>query len=190
MDLNTRTENILVIRDYLKRVTETIRKIDYEMIIQVAETIKTIGNATMFIAGNGGSASISSHFTVDLLKSIETRNRQFRLHCLNDSVPTITATGNDISFESIFSRQIKSYGRKGDLLFVISSSGNSNNILNGLQEAKRIEMQTIALTGFDGGKAAQVADISIHVPTEIGDYGVVEDVHSSICHAISSYLKL
>lgn len=180
----------LIISEYFERVAKLLHNVDDERIIEVAEKIKGMQNATLFIAGNGGSAAISSHFNVDLLKAIEVRNQQFKVYCLNDSIPTITATSNDISFEAIFSRQLKAFGRKGDILFVISSSGNSTNILNALEEAKKIGMSTIALTGFDGGRALQIADISIHVQTEIGDYGVVEDIHSSICHAIATYLKL
>lgn len=190
MVLGNAAEKNLSIRDYFKRVSETLENLDYLQIIKVAERIKSISESTLFIAGNGGSAALSSHFTVDLLKALEVGKLHFKLQCLNDSSPTITATGNDISFETIFSRQVKAYGRKDDALFVISSSGNSSNILNLLQTAREIGIATIALTGFDGGRASQIADISIHVQTEIGDYGVVEDVHSSICHAIATYLKL
>lgn len=179
-----------VISEYFERVAKLLHNLDNERIIEVAEKIKGLQNATLFIAGNGGSAAISSHFSTDLLKAIEVRNQQFKVYCLTDSIPIITATSNDISFEAVFSRQVKAFGRKGDVLCVISSSGNSTNILNALEEAKKIGMLTIALTGFDGGKASQITDISIHVQSEIGDYGVVEDIHSSICHAIATYLKL
>ena len=96
---------------------------------------------------------------------------------------------NDFGFKYIFSHQLSNLASAGDLLIVLSASGNSENILEVLGWAKSNQVKTIAMTGFDGGEAKKMADISLHIPTENGDYGVAEDTHSIICHFLSSQFK-
>lgn len=91
-------------------------------------------------------------------------------------------------FEQVFSRQLKSLATKGDLLLVISASGNSPNLLKLVHDAKTIGVEVIALTGFDGGLLAQMADLSVHVSTSMGDYGVAEDLHLMIGHIVKEAL--
>ena len=91
-------------------------------------------------------------------------------------------------FEEVFSRQLNSLGSAGDLLLVISASGNSPNLLKLVDDAKTIGVEVVALTGFDGGRLAQIADLSVHVSTAMGDYGVAEDLHLMIGHIVKEAL--
>jgi D-sedoheptulose 7-phosphate isomerase len=102
--------------------------------------------------------------------------------CLSDNTPLISAIGNDISFEEVFSYQLKSYARPNDLLVCVTGSGNSRNIINACKQAKLIGMQVLALTGFDGGQTLLNADYSFHCPVE--DMQIVEDMHLSFGHLV------
>ena len=141
------------------------------------------------IIGNGGSAAIASHFAVDLIKSGNIRSSPIKAFSLTDNSALLTATANDYKYDEVFSWQLKEIANPGDLLFAISSSGNSTNILNAIQCAKELNVHSISLTGFDGGKAAAMADIALVAKSEIGNYGPVEDVHSIVCHYISRQVR-
>jgi len=122
-------------------------------------------NKNIFVCGNGGSASISEHMTCDHSKGIASNTRLFpRLHCLSSNMSLVTAIANDIGYSDIFSHQLAYQGNDDDLLVVISSSGNSPNVVNALKAAKILKMKTISFTGFDGGKASKLADNNLHVP--------------------------
>lgn len=142
----------------------------------------------VFICGNGGSAATASHMANDLLKGVaKTRGHGFQVISLADNVAILTAIANDFSYEEIFSQQLVELGKKGDLLIVISASGNSPNILKVLAEAKRMELQTVGLLGMTGGKAATAVDLAIIAPAN--DYGPVEDLHLIINHLIYAYFR-
>ena len=108
---------------------------------------------------------------------------------LCDNSGLVTAIGNDFGFDFIFSRQLSNAAIPGDLLIVLTASGNSRNLLVAMEWARDNGVKVLALTGFSGGKVKDLADISIHVPTEIGDYGVAEDAHSILCHFLSSQFR-
>jgi phosphoheptose isomerase len=110
------------------------------------------------------------------------------VHSLSTTVELITAIVNDIGSEQMFTYQLESLGSTGDTLIAISSSGASPNIISALQWAKENGMKTIAMTGFSGGEAAEIADTSLHVP--IDNYGVVEDVHQSLMHILAQFLRV
>jgi D-sedoheptulose 7-phosphate isomerase len=101
----------------------------------------------------------------------------------------LTATANDVSYQKVFSHQIDLYGNQGDLLIVISSSGNSENVISAVETASQRGMKTIGLTGFDGGAIKSKVSYSIHLKTEIGEYGVVEDSHSFVLHLLTHLVK-
>jgi len=145
-------------------------------------------NATILTCGNGGSASIANHFACDHTKGTRTDTQLVpRVHSLVANIEIATAIANDISYDQVFSFQLQSYASTGDVLVAVSSSGNSPNILNALEWAKTKSVQTIAMTGFDGGRARTIADISLHVAAR--NYGVVEDVHQSLMHALAQFLR-
>jgi D-sedoheptulose 7-phosphate isomerase len=143
--------------------------------------------SSIWIMGNGGSASTAEHFETDLSfvrlgNSIPT----LKVSSLSANSALITAIANDIGFEFVFSHQILRKAAAGDLLIAISASGNSENLIRAIQVAKQLDLVTIALLGFDGGRLAGLVDVSAIVTTEIGKYGPVEDIHLSLCHEISA----
>ena len=144
---------------------------------------------TIYVCGNGGSAAISDHFLCDHSKGIHgDTNICPRVVSLSSHTPLITAIANDMNYSDIFSYQLEMFGRKGDLLVVISSSGDSENIVRAIQKAKNRLMKTIAMVGFDGGRAGALADCTLHVKQQ--NYGVVEDCHQSLMHIIAQNIRV
>lgn len=157
-----------------------LNKID-ELKRNIHKTLKK--DRTIFVCGNGGSASISNHFQVDFIKSNLLRKKiKPKIISLSNNIESITAIANDINYESIFSYQLKCFAKKDDLLICISSSGNSKNIINAIKISKKIEMKNFLLCGFDGGSGKRISDHHIHIPSN--NYGIVEDIHQSILHMI------
>lgn len=178
-------------RAYLKYLTSCFDSIDcgeIEAFIQLLLGARESGNSVFFI-GNGGSAATASHFANDL--SIGTRtgdDRPFRAISLTDNVAVMTALANDEGYDAMFIDQLKVQFREGDSLVAISASGNSPNVIKAVEYAKARGATIVGLTGFDGGKLRPLSDISLHVATEKGEYGPVEDMHMIFDHLIGSYL--
>jgi len=150
----------------------------------------TAGNCgTIWLVGNGGSASTASHFATDLSRCSSINGKLIKAISLCDNLSLITAISNDYSYQEIFSRQLLNLSKNGDLLISISASGNSINIIKAIEYAKLGGITSVAFTAFDGGTAKSISDYHLHVPTNMGDYGVAEDSHLVICHYISSILK-
>jgi D-sedoheptulose 7-phosphate isomerase len=146
-------------------------------------------NRNIWIMGNGGSASTSDHFETDLHFIKRGKDLGFiGAQSLASNSSLLSAIGNDIGFEEIFRHQLMRKSKKQDLVFLISASGNSQNLINATLFAKNNSMSTIALLGFDGGKLLSLVDHAILVKSDIGMYGPIEDIHLSICHAISAKL--
>lgn len=146
------------------------------------------GGRSVFCCGNGGSAAIADHLQCDHLKGVRTGTDLVpRVISLASNVDLLTAIANDIGFEDVFVYQLEAHGRPGDVLVTISSSGRSPNIVRALTWAGAHGMRTIAFTGFDGGDARRLADVSVHVPCS--NYGIVEDVHQSAMHALAQFIR-
>jgi phosphoheptose isomerase len=144
--------------------------------------------AAVFCCGNGGSAAIANHLQCDHLKGIRTATDLIpRVVSLSTNVELLTAIANDLSYEEVFTYQLRSQSRPGDVLIAISSSGRSPNIVRALVWARDHDVRTIALTGFDGGDAKEVAEVSVHV--DAANYGVIEDVHQAVMHALAQYIR-
>jgi D-sedoheptulose 7-phosphate isomerase len=140
-------------------------------------------NATIYIMGNGGSASTASHFANDFNKGLSEHLAQpFRFVCLNDNVATIMAIANDISYDAIFEFQLRGKLSPGDVVIGISGSGNSANVIKAIEMAKAVGATTISLTGFDGGQLAKLVDVPLHVP--VMSMQVAEDVHLVLNHVM------
>jgi D-sedoheptulose 7-phosphate isomerase len=143
----------------------------------------------IFVMGNGGSASISNHICCDHLKGIRTDSHLFpRVYSLSSNFSLISAVANDIGYEDVFSYQLQSLAECGDLCWLVSSSGNSENIISAANAAKAIGMKIIAFVGFDGGELKDLADFVIHVKSY--NYGIVEDVHQQVMHAIAQHIRI
>ena len=137
----------------------------------------------IFVFGNGGSASNASHFITDLGKSSSDKTyRRFRCLSLNENLSWITAIGNDYAYEDIYLRQLENYVRPGDIVMVMSVSGNSPNLVKAIEYCKKQNVYTIALTGAKKGLLAELADKVIVINST--HYGRVEDCHMHICHMI------
>jgi len=176
---------------YISNICEALLKVSNVEINNSLAVISLALNAkkTIWIAGNGGSASTASHFATDLSRCVNVDDSPARGVSLCDNSGLITAIGNDFGFEFIFSKQLSNLATRGDLLVTLSASGNSHNILSAMNWAKTNGLINLALTGFDGGQAKLIADHSLHVPTPVGDYGVAEDAHSILCHYLSSQFR-
>lgn len=147
---------------------------------------------TIFFIGNGGSAATASHmandFGTDILKRTNTK-KPFRAMSLTDNCAVMLAVANDSGYENIFVNQLKLCYRKGDVLVAISVSGNSANVVEAAKWVKNQKGKVLSLVGFDGGKLKEISDISIHVKSNKGEYGPVEDVHMILDHLISYWLQ-
>ena len=145
-------------------------------------------DAGMFSCGNGGSASIANHLQCDHVKGIRTATDLApRVMSLSTNVELLSAIANDMGYENVFVYQLQSQARPGDALIAVSSSGRSPNIVNALTWARDHGLRTIALTGFGGGAARTVAEVAIHV--DCTNYGIVEDLHQGIMHALAQYIR-
>ena len=175
---------------YIDHLRSVLNRID---IGQIAHFIEALLNArtrgaTIFFIGNGGSAATASHFANDLAIGSGDYAHPFRAVSLTDNVPVLTAIGNDFGYQDVFVRQLRVLGRKGDVVVGISASGNSPNVVTAFDYAASAGIKTVAITAFDGGQMMQMADLSVHVPTEPKEYGPAEDAHMMLDHLVGSYL--
>jgi phosphoheptose isomerase len=144
--------------------------------------------ATVFSCGNGGSASIANHLQCDHTKNVgKSTDLLPRVMSLSVNVEVLTAIANDHAYQDVFTHQLRSQARPGDVLVAVSSSGRSANIVTALRWARDHGLGTIALTGFDGGEARTTADVCVHVDGT--NYGVIEDMHQTIMHALAQYIR-
>ena len=174
------------VEDYRAQLNNALSSIDagkVELAIEWFRGARDQGR-NIFVCGNGGSASTASHFACDVVKGASyNKERRFRILSLNDSLPTLTAYSNDVSYACVFEEQLKNFAEPNDLVMAISGSGNSPNVVCALTAAKQLGCKTIALTGRDGGKLATLADLNIHVRSS--HMGRIEDAHMIICHMIA-----
>src|SRR6266446_317119 len=146
------------------------------------------GGRRVFSCGNGGSAAIANHLQCDHIKNVRAcTDLAPRVQSLCANVELLTAIANDIAYDNIFAYQLQSLSEPGDVLIAVSSSGRSPNIVCALAWARDNGLRTIALTGFAGGDARRLADVSIHV--EAANYGIVEDLHQAIMHALAQFIR-
>jgi D-sedoheptulose 7-phosphate isomerase len=171
--------------------SELLKAIDSVDLDKVGQAIDALARARsesrrIFVCGNGGSASTASHFATDLVKGASFgRDSRFRIMALTDSLPTITAYSNDVSYECVFVEQMKNFAEPGDVLIAISSSGNSPNVLRAVEYANSIGCTTIALSGRDGGLLGPLAQLNIQVNHK--HTGRIEDLHVIVLHMIGYY---
>lgn len=176
---------------YLDHVAQSLQQMPRQPLEQIADAIWETyeRDGTIIVCGNGGSAATASHFACDLAKwTIKPGVRRVRALALTDNIPLMTAFSNDQGYSDVFVEQLMSHYRPGDLLFAISGSGNSTNVLHAVAWANAQGAPTVGITGFDGGQLARLARISLHI--ENHTMPAVEDVHSTICHAIAVNIGL
>jgi D-sedoheptulose 7-phosphate isomerase len=176
---------------YLERFHVLLQGLDLDMLARVVDCLhdtRTAGG-TVFIAGNGGSAATASHWANDLGKATKISGEPpIRVLSLSDNVSWFTALANDEGYERVFSGQLENFARPGDVLVVISASGNSPNLVNAVALARERKVATIGLLGFDGGILKPLVDHCLLLASEKGAYGPVESAHSLVCHLITACL--
>lgn len=173
---------------YKKDLLDAIDKIDTGKVNQIIDWFREARDEsrTIFVCGNGGSASTASHFACDMVKGASyKRDKRFRIMALTDSLPTLTAYSNDVTYDIVFAEQLKNFAKPGDVVMAISGSGNSPNVLRAIEYANSIGCKTVGLTGRDGGKLGSLAQLNVQVP--VPHMGRIEDAHMIICHMIGYY---
>lgn len=168
---------------FFTKVIQTLGKIDKSSLQQFVKVLIDAyqRESTIFIFGNGGSANTASHFCGDFVKGVSYGcSKRFKIICLNDNISALMAIANDISYEDIFSEQLKNFLKKDDVVIGISCSGNSVNVIKAIEYANTAGAMTIALCGFRGGNLKRIANLVIHA--DIDDMEVSEDIHLIVTH--------
>jgi D-sedoheptulose 7-phosphate isomerase len=177
------------VKGYTEVLSSALLSLDWRQLdrtIAEIEAARTRGGR-LWVAGNGGSAAIADHLLCDWVKgTFSSSHPPIHVHSLVSGTALLTACANDFGYEASFSRQLEMQAQPGDVLICISSSGNSANILAALRKAKAMRLKSIALTGFNGGESATLADITLHVA--VHNYGIVEDCHQILMHNIAQYI--
>lgn len=178
---------------YLNHLSELLMELDVTVIEQIIDCFLASAESenVIYFIGNGGSAVTATHFASDIAINTSIAGKKpIRAVSLADNQAILTCIGNDEGFENIFVRQLEFLLRPNDVVFAMSVSGNSPNIVKAVDYAKHKGAVIITCTGFDGGKIAKMADIALHITTPEGEYGPVEDIFQILDHLIYSYLRL
>jgi D-sedoheptulose 7-phosphate isomerase/D-glycero-D-manno-heptose 1,7-bisphosphate phosphatase len=176
--------------EYARELGKAMATLDTDSFERAARILNAAYDrgATVFSCGNGGSASIANHFQCDHVKGVRTGTGLLtRVQSLSTNVEILSAIANDLSYDNVFDFQLESLARPGDVLFAVSSSGRSPNIVRALEWCAEHGVETVALTGFTGGASRELATVSIHV--DCNNYGVIEDAHQACMHLLAQYVR-
>jgi D-sedoheptulose 7-phosphate isomerase len=183
----------LIANNYVQSFELLLHQIDMEAVERIVQHLRKArdSGATIYVAGNGGSAATASHWVNDLGKATKAAGRgPMRVMSLSDNVSWLTALANDEGYERVFSGQLENFARAGDVLIVMSASGNSSNLVQAVDLARRRGVVTIGFLGFDGGALKNKVDECLWLRTENGAYGLVESGHALLCHVVTDCLAL
>lgn len=170
----------------LKSVIDNLDRNEIETFINVMLNARNNGK-NIYIMGNGGSGATASHFCCDFNKGMSyTKDKKFKMICLNDNVSTMLAYSNDVGYDFVFVEQLKNFVKEGDIVIGISGSGNSKNVLNAIDYANKKGAITIGLTGYNGGVLKQITKYSVNA--NVDNMQITEDIHMMICHMIYDIL--
>lgn len=175
--------------DYSRRLQGVLQETDWTGVARLADELRDCWRTgrQVFLCGNGGSAANALHLATDFLYGVsKSRGSGLRVSALTANASALTCLANDEGYDEIFSLQLAVQARPGDVLLVLSGSGNSPNILKALEEARRIGMRTYAILGYQGGKAKAMAEVAIHFA--IDDMQIAEDMQLVAGHMIMQYL--
>jgi histidinol-phosphate phosphatase family protein len=175
---------------YVGELARAFGTVDMARVASAAELLNDAydRDASVFACGNGGSASIANHLQCDHVKGVRNgTDLTTRVFSLSTNIELFSAIGNDHGYDLVFEYQLQSLARTGDVLIAVSSSGRSPNIVRALEWANRHGMRTIALTGFAGGAARDLATVSVHVHSD--NYGIIEDAHQACMHLLAQYVR-
>ena len=181
-----------MIHERFEQTIETLRATEAhlaERLVQAADLIVAGYRAGggVFLFGNGGSAADAQHIAGELVGRFLAERRALKAEALSTNTSVLTCLANDYSFEMIFARQLEANARAGDVAVALSTSGNSPNVLAGLEAARRIGMKTIAFTGRGGGKCAPLADVLLDVPADHTPH--VQEAHAVLYHILCEHIE-
>ncbi len=179
-------------KDYFSILARVVQDVPTGVIDSIAGVVVRAyeEERNIFLFGNGGSASLASHFACDLGKGTAlpgTARKRLRVLALTDNIPLLTAWANDTAYDEIFAEQLRNFIRPGDVSIAISASGNSPNVLKALQLSRLSGAFNIGLTGFDGGKLKPLCDLCLVVPSD--NMQLIEDVHLSVAHSVFTIVR-
>jgi D-sedoheptulose 7-phosphate isomerase len=176
--------------DHMAKITKTIPSDRLPTLIDWMEEAANEDN-TIFVVGNGGSGAVASHWVNDLgPNSVVAGKPGYRVMSLTENGGSLTAIGNDASFDEVFEIQLKTFMRPGDVVIALSVSGNSPNIIRAVEYANANGARTVGCSGIEGGKLSEIANHSIVIPSSNDEYGPVEDAFSIIMHISTTYLTM
>lgn len=190
--MSERTASEFVV-EYMMGFQKALNLIPFDRLAHVAEVLLDAyrQDRQLLIMGNGGSAATASHMAADLQKNILGKHHatapRFRALALTDNIAALTALANDLAYEEIFAEQVRAWARSGDIVLVITGSGNSPNIIRAVEVARDLGAYTIGFLGFDGGRVLDMVDLPVLVPSN--HYGHIEDIHSLFNHLITAYIR-
>jgi len=183
--LNTIKQQLYESSEIKKLMAERLSEKIAEAAMVITDCIRSGGKVIFF--GNGGSAADAQHLAGELVGRFKTERSAFPALSLTTNTSIITAISNDYGYNMIFARQIEAYAREEDVIVGISTSGNSINVIEGMRKAKQISAKTIGLTGGDGGKIVEVADVVLIVPSS--DTPRIQEGHITIGHIICDIVE-
>jgi D-sedoheptulose 7-phosphate isomerase len=159
------------------------------VLVKIAEAaMKALQNGNkLLFCGNGGSAADSQHIAAEFVSKYKRNRKAIPAIALTVDTSILTSGGNDFGFEYIFSRQVEALGQEGDVLFAISTSGNSPNVLRAVSEARKKGLLTVGFTGESGGKLSGLVDLSFNVPSS--DTARIQEAHITAAHAICDIIE-
>ncbi|MBU3022189.1 SIS domain-containing protein [Aestuariibacter sp. A3R04] len=171
--------------DYASKLANILQQYDWTVVEKLASELVTLArnNHTLYFCGNGGSAGNAIHLANDFLYGIcPSAKISLKVESLSANPAVLTCLGNDIGYDQIYSHQLKTKGEPGDMLIVLSGSGNSPNIINVVKEAKKQGVKSVGVLGYQGGKALALVDTSIHFA--IDDMQISEDLQLVVGHML------
>lgn len=181
----------VTVAQYFRKLERLISQLPYADIDKIIAVLLRAFDEerTIFVFGNGGSASSASHMVSDMNRGIvdATRSRRMKMMSLTDNVALLTACANDRGYETVFSEQLRNFVQPGDVAFAISCSGDSPNIALALTTAREAGAITVGLAGFAGGAMKSLCDACAVVPSD--NMQLIEDVHHAILHSMFTVLR-
>lgn len=175
--------------DYASRLASALKNQDWSHVDALEQELFRAWKegSHVYICGNGGSAANAIHWANDMLYVIAKEGGPgMRIMALPANSSALTCLANDLGYDHVFSAQLATFGKKGDVLIALSGSGNSPNIVRALKQASEIGMKSFALLGFSGGACKSLADVVIHFPLD--DMQIVEDLQLVVCHMLAQAL--
>ena len=180
--------------NYFERLKKIFENINENELVKFEKNLLEARskNKTIFVFGNGGSAStattMANDLGFDITKKTKTK-KTFKFFCMNDNTSVLTAIANDVGYDNVFINQLKIHYKKGDIAIILSASGNSKNLINAAKWIKNKKGKVLSIVGFDGGLLKKNSDICLFFKCEKNEYGPIEDIHLIINHIFAHWFQ-